>query len=58
MCGVLLPEHELEAELLRIGVPVVPVPSCVVIGLVLYLPGGYPEGNGFVRFRGNLWTNY
>ena len=49
-----MPEHELEAELLRVDVPVVPIPSRKVISLILYLPGGDSEGNSFVRLCSNL----
>jgi hypothetical protein len=47
-------EHELEAVLLGIRIPVRPVPPCLVFGFVLYLARWYPESDRLVRFSSNL----
>ena len=47
-------EHELEAVLLGVRVPVRPVPVPSVVGLVLDLAGRDAEGDSLVRLGGNL----
>ena len=47
-------EHELEAVLFGIRVPVGPIPVASIISFVLNFTSRYPERNGLVRFGSNL----
>lgn len=49
-------EHELEAVLLCIGIPVGPVPISCVIRLVFDFASGDTECNCLVWFSRNLWA--
>ena len=52
--SILQTEHELEAVLLGIRIPVVPVPVTCVIRLVLDLTSRNSESDCFVGFSSNL----
>lgn len=50
------PEHELEAELLCIWIPMGPIPEARIVALVFDFTRRDSESYGFVWFSSNLWN--
>ena len=50
-------EHELKTELLRIVIPVSPIPPSIIIIVILYFHSWDTKSNSFVRLSSNLKLN-